>query len=235
MPAHRVRAPAPRPRHGRGHDPAGGRHQRARRDFKKGCYVGQETVARLHYRGKPNRHLRGLRLAEPAERRDEILLGDKVVGGSARPASPRGFGPIALALVRREAAPGDTVLRRRRRGRRSPSCRSSVAERRRRLAAQPVRTAARPVAREPAARLRPARRRARPAAASPSAGPPSSRSTRATCASWCRPPSRAAQLDDWGRSQRVFERSSRCSTSTTATGSAWRSRASRTCPPRAAR
>src|SRR5438034_718657 len=32
--------------------------------FTKGCYVGQETVARLHYRGKPNRHLRGLRLGE---------------------------------------------------------------------------------------------------------------------------------------------------------------------------
>ena len=32
--------------------------------FTKGCYVGQETVARLHYKGKPNRHLRGLRLSE---------------------------------------------------------------------------------------------------------------------------------------------------------------------------
>ena len=31
--------------------------------FTKGCYVGQETVARLYHRGKPNRHLRGLRLA----------------------------------------------------------------------------------------------------------------------------------------------------------------------------
>jgi folate-binding protein YgfZ len=79
-------------------------------DFEKGCYVGQETVARLHYRGKPNRHLRGLRLSEPAERGAEILLGDKLVGriGSAC-VSPR-LGPIALALVRREAAPGDTVL-----------------------------------------------------------------------------------------------------------------------------
>jgi tRNA-modifying protein YgfZ len=79
-------------------------------DFEKGCYVGQETVARLHYKGKPNRHLRGLRLSEPAERRAEILLGEKVVGriGSAC-VSPR-LGPIALALVRREAAPGDTVL-----------------------------------------------------------------------------------------------------------------------------
>src|SRR4051794_31814536 len=34
--------------------------------FTKGCYVGQETVARLFYRGKPNRHLRGLRLSGPA-------------------------------------------------------------------------------------------------------------------------------------------------------------------------
>jgi len=77
--------------------------------FTKGCYVGQETVARLHYRGKPNRHLRGLRLSEPAERGAEILLGEKGVGrlGSTC-VSPR-LGPIALALVRREAAPGETV------------------------------------------------------------------------------------------------------------------------------
>ena len=78
-------------------------------DFEKGCYVGQETVARLHWRGKPNRHLRGLRLSEPVERRTDVVLGEKVVGrvGSTC-VSPR-FGPIALALVRREASPGDTV------------------------------------------------------------------------------------------------------------------------------
>jgi tRNA-modifying protein YgfZ len=77
--------------------------------FTKGCYVGQETVARLHYKGKPNRHLRGLRLGDPAERGAEIVLGEKVVGrlGSTC-VSPR-LGPIALALVRREAAPGATV------------------------------------------------------------------------------------------------------------------------------
>ena len=34
--------------------------------FTKGCYVGQETVARLFYRGKPNRQLRGLRLSAVA-------------------------------------------------------------------------------------------------------------------------------------------------------------------------
>jgi tRNA-modifying protein YgfZ len=77
--------------------------------FTKGCYVGQETVARLHYKGKPNRHLRGLRLSEPAERGSEILLGEKTVGrlGSTC-VSPR-LGPIGLALVRREAQPGDVV------------------------------------------------------------------------------------------------------------------------------
>jgi folate-binding protein YgfZ len=77
--------------------------------FTKGCYVGQETVARLHYRGKPNRHLRGLRLAEPAERGAEIVFGDKPVGrlGSTC-VSPR-LGPIGLAVVRREAEPGATV------------------------------------------------------------------------------------------------------------------------------
>jgi tRNA-modifying protein YgfZ len=77
--------------------------------FTKGCYVGQETVARLHYKGKPNRHLRGLRLSQPVERGTDILLGEKVVGrvGSTC-VSPR-FGPIALAIVRREAELGDNV------------------------------------------------------------------------------------------------------------------------------
>jgi folate-binding protein YgfZ len=77
--------------------------------FTKGCYVGQETVARLHYKGKPNRHLRGLRLSQPVERGTDILLGEKVVGrvGSTC-VSPR-FGAIALAIVRREAELGDSV------------------------------------------------------------------------------------------------------------------------------
>ena len=77
--------------------------------FTKGCYVGQETVARLHYKGKPNRHLRGLRLSEPAAHGDEILLGDKPVGTIGSACVSPVHGPIALALVRREAAPGDEV------------------------------------------------------------------------------------------------------------------------------
>ncbi len=77
--------------------------------FTKGCYVGQETVARLHYKGKPNRHLRGLRLTEPAEHGDPILLGEKEVGSVGSACVSPTLGPIALARVRREANPGDEV------------------------------------------------------------------------------------------------------------------------------
>ncbi len=78
--------------------------------FTKGCYVGQETVARLHYKGKPNRHLRGLRLSGPVNGGEELLLGERVVGHLGSVALSPGLGPIALALVRREAEPG-SVLR----------------------------------------------------------------------------------------------------------------------------
>jgi folate-binding protein YgfZ len=77
--------------------------------FTKGCYVGQETVARLYYRGKPNRHLRGLRLSAPAATGDELRLGEKAVGRVGSVAVSPVYGPIALALVRREAGPGDTL------------------------------------------------------------------------------------------------------------------------------
>jgi tRNA-modifying protein YgfZ len=77
--------------------------------FTKGCYVGQETVARLYYRGKPNRRLLGLRLSEPMEPGTELRLGEKVVGRLGSVVVSPEHGPIALALVRREANPGDTV------------------------------------------------------------------------------------------------------------------------------
>jgi tRNA-modifying protein YgfZ len=77
--------------------------------FTKGCYVGQETVARLYYRGKPNRQLRGLRLSAPVEPGEELVSAGRVVGRVTSPVvSPR-LGPIALALVRREAPPGASV------------------------------------------------------------------------------------------------------------------------------
>ena len=78
--------------------------------FTKGCYVGQETVARLFYRGKPNRELRGLRSAQPLAVGTELTLGERTVGTITSAAiSPR-FGPIALGLVRREAPAGAIVV-----------------------------------------------------------------------------------------------------------------------------
>ena len=79
--------------------------------FTKGCYVGQETVARLFYRGKPNRQLRGLRLTAPAAPATEVRLpdGGKVVGRLGTVVTSPRLGPVALALVRREAPPGTTV------------------------------------------------------------------------------------------------------------------------------
>lgn len=86
--------------------------------FEKGCYTGQEVVARIHYRGHVNRHLRGIRLENPAAGADplsplepgtEVTVDGRVVGVvTSSCASPR-FGPIALAYVRREVAPGDLV------------------------------------------------------------------------------------------------------------------------------
>jgi len=78
--------------------------------FTKGCYVGQETVARLHWRGKPNRHLRGLRLSGPARTGEPLRLGEREVGRVASVVVSPVFGPIALAIVRREAGVGDTLV-----------------------------------------------------------------------------------------------------------------------------
>ena len=77
--------------------------------FTKGCYIGQETVARLHYRGKPNRHLRGLRLESPASEGDAIVLGDREIGTVGTAVLSPAFGPIGLAVIRREAEPGNRV------------------------------------------------------------------------------------------------------------------------------
>jgi folate-binding protein YgfZ len=77
--------------------------------FTKGCYIGQETVARLHYKGKPNRHLRGLRLDAPAANGDAIMLGDREVGKVGTAVISPALGPIALAVIRREADPGARV------------------------------------------------------------------------------------------------------------------------------
>jgi folate-binding protein YgfZ len=77
--------------------------------FTKGCYVGQETVARLFYRGKPNRHLRGLRLSAPADTGAPLRLGEREVGRLGSSVVSPALGPIGLAIVRRQAGPGDRL------------------------------------------------------------------------------------------------------------------------------
>ncbi|MBO0768785.1 MAG: folate-binding protein YgfZ [Solirubrobacterales bacterium] len=74
--------------------------------FTKGCYVGQETVARLYYRGKPNRRLCGLKLSEPAPAGTEFSYEERVVAALSSVADSPRFGPVGLALVRRNAPVG---------------------------------------------------------------------------------------------------------------------------------
>ncbi len=80
--------------------------------YTKGCYTGQETVARVHFRGHVNRHLRGLRFdaANGLPPGAELFDAEGNVVGDVRSSvlSPR-LGPIALGMVRREIASG-TVL-----------------------------------------------------------------------------------------------------------------------------
>ena len=79
--------------------------------FTKGCYPGQEPVARLHYRGRANRGLRVLALdgdSLPAYD-TELTLDGKVVGRVTSAARDPEHGIVALAYVRREV-PDDAEL-----------------------------------------------------------------------------------------------------------------------------
>ena len=80
--------------------------------YTKGCYTGQETVARVHFRGHVNRHLRGLRFdsAQPAVRGAQLIDATDKIAGDVRTSvrSPR-LGGIALAMVRREVEPGSSL------------------------------------------------------------------------------------------------------------------------------
>ena len=80
--------------------------------FTKGCYPGQEPVARLHYRGHPNRGLRVLSLEGGScpTYDAELELEGKVVGRVTSAARDPEHGIVALAYVRREV-PADAGLR----------------------------------------------------------------------------------------------------------------------------
>jgi len=80
--------------------------------YTKGCYIGQETVARVHFRGHVNRFLRRMRfVTRPAPPKGAELVDEtgKVIGEIRSSAlSPR-FGGVALGMVRREVPPGTTL------------------------------------------------------------------------------------------------------------------------------
>jgi folate-binding protein YgfZ len=80
----------------------------------KGCYRGQETVARVHNLGRPPRrlvflHLDGSGHTLPA-RGSEVLAGDRVVGHLTSVGRHHVDGPIALAIVKRNTDPGLDLL-----------------------------------------------------------------------------------------------------------------------------
>jgi folate-binding protein YgfZ len=80
--------------------------------YTKGCYIGQEVVARVHFRGHVNRHLRGLRAASfdgpPTGAQLIDDSGNHVGEVRSSVASPR-LGGIALGMVRREVVPGTSL------------------------------------------------------------------------------------------------------------------------------
>lgn len=83
--------------------------------YTKGCYVGQETVARVHFRGHVNRHLRGVRTdgSEPVPRGATLHDDSGAQVGDVRSAvrSPM-LGGIGLAMIRREVEPGASLTAR---------------------------------------------------------------------------------------------------------------------------
>jgi folate-binding protein YgfZ len=80
--------------------------------YTKGCYTGQETVARVHFRGHVNRNLRGVQSAAAIPSGAELFEGEKPVGTvKSSVVSPR-MGPIGLAMIRREVETGAEVTAR---------------------------------------------------------------------------------------------------------------------------
>ncbi len=72
-------------------------------NFDKGCYIGQEIVARMKYRGHPNRLLRGLEIesSQPPQSGDQIFDGSKLIGRITSGTRSTSFGQtIAMGYVR---------------------------------------------------------------------------------------------------------------------------------------
>lgn len=71
--------------------------------FDKGCYLGQETVARVEHRGAVNRRLVGLRLSGAAPAGAAVHVSERPVGTLTSAAFHASLGHIGLAVLRNEA------------------------------------------------------------------------------------------------------------------------------------
>lgn len=82
--------------------------------LQKGCYRGQETVARVHTLGRPPRRLVLLHLDGSAEHLPEVgapvMAGERTVGRVGTSAVHHELGPIALALVKRGVDVAETLV-----------------------------------------------------------------------------------------------------------------------------
>ena len=78
--------------------------------FTKGCYVGQEPVARMYHRGRPNRRLRGLRMSAAVSPGESVMAADRQVGRLTTSVTSPRLGPIGLAILRREVDEGDQLV-----------------------------------------------------------------------------------------------------------------------------
>lgn len=82
--------------------------------LNKGCYRGQETVARVHNLGKPPRNLVLLHLDGSADERpatgDDVTAGGRAVGRLGTVVDHYELGPIALALIKRSVPAGTELV-----------------------------------------------------------------------------------------------------------------------------
>lgn len=82
-------------------------------DWDKGCYIGQEVIAMMHYRGRPNRHLRALAFEGEAPEEGSAVTTEegREVGTLATVVKlPIGEGSVGLAVIKRKHADANTVL-----------------------------------------------------------------------------------------------------------------------------
>jgi folate-binding protein YgfZ len=78
--------------------------------YTKGCYTGQETVARLHFRGHTNRELRGLAWRQPGTPNGRVVVAREKEVGTVRSTLTVDGRTLGLALMRREVEPGSEVV-----------------------------------------------------------------------------------------------------------------------------